>query len=471
MSETKFPNNFPVESELTSTPETDEELEIISMRADLSSDEDHISPESIDSLDYPETSASEDAEVSLETQLAENGVLEAHFPEKISLDSFSRNTDWFNLARKLRQHNRELVKTVVQLEQALAESQEALQNQLMRSRSTETLLAQQSEELNNAQEQITRLFRELEASHQTGQRQQVLIENLSEQFQESQEHIAQLEQEYYLTQEALSQKSQKLEEAEKQTYNLRERLYQQEQQTLQYKSALEALEALEIKAKPPSQPLSQPLETKRKTEETVVPLRANFNSPTPIKPWSSPDSQVPDALKLKLNLKNQEIPPEPPKTAVNSPLPKPVRLPIEPLEERPKPVKPSQPLIQEYPTKPVKPTKASFQLKEEPSNTVAFPLGQEADSDLITATEELLAEVLEASQEPITDYITQEGENIPESIDENHPENFDQWASFTLLEHPEMEYESNYPSPTISVPRRTKKTKSRATVDLPSFLH
>jgi hypothetical protein len=464
MSETNFPNNFPAESEMTLRSQQDEDLEIISMRADLSSeDEEHLSPEMSQSVNVNQSETSENseyAEVSSQTRFTESDIVESQFPEKISLDNFSRNTDWFNLARKLRQHNRELVKTVVQLEQALAESQEALQTQLMRSRSTDTLLAQQSEELNNAQEQITRLFRELEASHQTGQRQQILIDSLSQQFQESQEHIAQLEQEYYLTQETLTQKSQQLEKVQKEAQELRERLYHQEQANRKYKSALEVSETT------PKTEATTP-ETEPKQEETVTPLRPYTTNPTGIKPWSSSDPSGSEALKFRLNLKDQDLTPEL-ESPQPSPIPKPVRLPIEPIEQ--KPSKASRPLIQEYPTKPVQPVVASFDIKEKPLDKIKVSLDEEPDSDLITATEELLAEVLEVSQEESKAYLSEETQEIPESIDENNPEYFDRWESLSLSDHPEMEFAANYPSPTISIQNRPKKPKSRANVDLPSFL-
>lgn len=136
-------------------------------------------------------------------------------------DSFSQNTDWFSLARKLRQHNRDLIKTVVQLEQALADSQEKLQGEIMRSRHTDSLIAQQTAELNSSHQQVTNLFRELEASHQTSQRQQILIEELSDQLQANQEHIAQLERECAIIQQAYHEQAQQLQQSVQEIEELR----------------------------------------------------------------------------------------------------------------------------------------------------------------------------------------------------------------------------------------------------------
>jgi len=46
-----------------------------------------------------------------------------------------------------------------------------------------------------AQDQVRSLFHELEASHKTAQRQEILIETLTAQLESSQERVAQLERE------------------------------------------------------------------------------------------------------------------------------------------------------------------------------------------------------------------------------------------------------------------------------------
>lgn len=145
----------------------------------------------------------------------------------------------FLLAAELRQRNRDLLVRVNHLEKAYAECQEALQAQKVRSQSQETLLAQASEQLKASQEQVTRLFRELESSHQAAQRQQILIETLTQQLENSQERIAQLERECAFTQQRYNEQSHQLFQSENHARELSARLHRQQRQTLQFKAALE----------------------------------------------------------------------------------------------------------------------------------------------------------------------------------------------------------------------------------------
>ncbi|MGA9378627.1 MAG: hypothetical protein WBV73_07635, partial [Phormidium sp.] len=95
-----------------------------------------------------------------------------------------------NLSEALQQQNNNLLSHVQDLERLLDECNRALESQIKRSQTAEIKLAEQSQELGVTQEQLTRLFRELEASHQVAQRQQILIETLNNQSQNSQERVA-----------------------------------------------------------------------------------------------------------------------------------------------------------------------------------------------------------------------------------------------------------------------------------------
>ena len=194
---------------------------------------------------------------------------------------FAKNTDWFALACKLRQRNRELIKTVVQLEQALADSQEQLHSQIMRTRSADTLIARQAEELEKTQEQVSHLFHELEASHQAAQHQQTLIETISEQLEASQEQVAQLERECTLLQQDYNQQAQKLLETGKQVQELRSRLHRQQRYTLQFKAALE--QCLEVPS--PTTAISQQLDGKTSSTALIPAIK-------PIQPWSSSTDEL-----------------------------------------------------------------------------------------------------------------------------------------------------------------------------------
>ena len=193
-----------------------------------------------------------------------------------SSENCTKNIDWHALAHKLRERNRELVKTVVQLEQALTDSQEKLQSQILRTRSGDTLIAQQTEELNTSQEQIAHLCHELETSRQTAQHQQILIETLSNQLEASQEQVAQLERECALLQEDSEQQTEKLSEAEQQVQELLSRLSRQQRYTLQFKAALDR--CLEVPS--PNNAIRQQL-------ERATAIASAIPKAKPIQPWSA----------------------------------------------------------------------------------------------------------------------------------------------------------------------------------------
>ncbi len=202
----------------------------------------------------------------------------------------------------MRQRNRRLLDQVTDLRTALREKQEALHLEQMRSRDREILVAQQSEELNTLQEQLTRLFHALESSHQAAQRQQILIETLSEQLQSSQERVAQLERECALTQQRYNEQSHQLLQAANTCRELRTRLHRQQQQTLQFKTALE--KSLEM-------PSTRP------TIEQQSRHRSGFGAPSvvpkaqPIQPWSAEPEVVEDSLNFA-SLWNRPIQLDPP---------------------------------------------------------------------------------------------------------------------------------------------------------------
>ncbi|HEY9652236.1 MAG TPA: hypothetical protein V6C95_16365, partial [Coleofasciculaceae cyanobacterium] len=151
----------------------------------------------------------------------------------------SKDADWFALVQKMRQRNRHLLEQVAELRQALKEKQEELNTERTRSREHEVIITQQSEDLIAIQGQLGRLFQALESSHQAAQRQQILIETLSEQLQSSQERVAQLERECALVQQGYNEQSHQLLQAANTCRELRTRLHRQQRQTLQFKVALE----------------------------------------------------------------------------------------------------------------------------------------------------------------------------------------------------------------------------------------
>jgi hypothetical protein len=135
--------------------------------------------------------------------------------------------------------NRNLLQQVGQLEQAIRQYQEELQFQQARSQTQESLLFQHKELLKASEDQVNRLFKELESSHQINQRQQILIETLSNQVETAHERLAQIERDCALTQQRYHEQFHQLQQTQTTCEELQIRLERQQQQTLQFKAALE----------------------------------------------------------------------------------------------------------------------------------------------------------------------------------------------------------------------------------------
>ncbi|ACK69502.1 conserved hypothetical protein [Gloeothece citriformis PCC 7424] len=195
-------------------------------------------------------------------------------------EQLTENIDWFTLAHKLGQQNRELLKTVVELEQALAESQHQLQHQKLRAQNAEALLTQQTQQLTQTQGKRTQLIQELEQAQQLAQNQQVFIETLTQQLENTQHQTANLERECAFLKEDNNTKTQKLIFLEEQIQEFRSRLFRQQRYTLQYKAALD-------------QCLNFPL-TEIDNSLTVSSITSKEKS---IQPWSS-NSQTISPLSL-----------------------------------------------------------------------------------------------------------------------------------------------------------------------------
>ncbi|MGK7929715.1 MAG: hypothetical protein AB4290_31475 [Spirulina sp.] len=210
--------------------------------------------------------------------------------------------DWFTLARKLRQRNRELLKKVATLEQALTQTREDLETERRRARQNSLPSSKPDPELLEAQAQIELLFQELEASHHVAQRQHSLIETLTSQLEVAQTHIVQLERECALVRQRYEEQSQLLVQASDNSQQLRDRLSRQQQYTQQFKTALDkylSLPPSSSSAKgfdeseafpgfPPPSPQPSPTRTPEMLSP-APPTPPNFSGsykPKPIQPWS-----------------------------------------------------------------------------------------------------------------------------------------------------------------------------------------
>lgn len=381
-----------------------------------------------------------------------------------------KDADWFALAQKMRQRNRGLLDQVSQLRAALREKQEELHSELMRSQQRESLLTQQTGELNTLQEQLTRMFQTLESSHQASQRQQILIETLSEQLQSSQERVAQLERECALTQQRYNEQSHQLLQAANTCRELRIRLHRQQQQTLQFKAALE--KSLEM---PTSSTLPE-----------IPPLRSGSASPSvfaktqPIQPWSTQLDSVEDQSSID-TLWKRPIMIQPPEGGNLSE--------VEPFEIR-------QPQETDLPSR----------VDSSNQDETAIASSQESINTELELEQQLLAEMnslVEASglsefqsdlaetqaQLPIEPGTSPAQFDNPASspwdIEENRlPENTQEmetevqtlseesWENSVNREPDDSDVmlpQSNWPSPVLYPLRSPKKRKSLAAIELPSF--
>jgi hypothetical protein len=211
---------------------------------------------------------------SIESTVAENALSElpAELPPVEEL---------ITLIQDLNQCNTLLIDRVSQLETDLEQRQAALQAEIQRNQDAPVV----RQELGVAQEQIVQLLNQLEFAYQSGQRQQILVETLTEQLESSQERVAQIERECALAQQRYGEQTQQLIESETACRDLRTRLQRQQRHTLQFKAALEKC----LDVPPPSyealttdpNPLPELVAIPEETAPLLTPKVAR------IQPWSS----------------------------------------------------------------------------------------------------------------------------------------------------------------------------------------
>ena len=401
------------------------------------------------------------------------------------------------------------------------------QSQQIKQRSYEQTahIAQQTQELTTTQEQVVKLFRELENAQQTAQRQQILVETLTTQLEVSQEQVAQLERECAITQQRYSEQTQLVHQTDNACKDLRSRLLRQQRYTMQFKAALDkCLDVPAAKSVANLENLSIEMNVTR-TDSTSHVSDLLTPKAQPVQPWSAqPDFPELDPL-------------EPHSVYIPSPWDEDSELdefedpiaqthddnvlsnaiadqPFEPITV----VTPREPLtvsytIQRSPEPPSDELLPEIQLftpdltsviAEDPSDALTFPAFLETESDLeqkfdhaLQALETLvepfaldseLADLLKDDQE-----ILNEIHAIEESSDSElhlfEPERADldpppassaspfitlqSLGNYDLARQSEPASETpllvNGPSPIVYPLRSSKKLKSLAAVDLPSF--
>lgn len=204
----------------------------------------------------------------------------------------------------IHESNRELVARVADIEAALSECQQKLE-------ATESLLNQRTQELMATQKQVSRLFYKQEVCRQIIQRQEVLVETLTQKWENSQQRQAQLERECAIAQQRYHDRSYQVRELENTCQELRSRLYRQQRQTLQFKAALErclempaGLDRREI-LKEGSMEVAidiPPTATEKSGASVIAHPAASTLMPTldarPIEPWSEKLEKKPQQVKI-----------------------------------------------------------------------------------------------------------------------------------------------------------------------------
>lgn len=401
--------------------------------------------------------------------LQDENLAASELSEALAWQSDTDVAELVTLSEALRNQNNELMAHVEQLEKLLDECHTALQSQMKRTQTAEARVAQQASELQTTQEQISRVFGELEASQQIAHRQQILIETLTQQLQGSQERVAQLERQCALVQQRYNEQTQILLKNETTCQELQDRLQRQQRYTLQFKAALD--KCLEM---PSLKPTVSSAETgEQRTQPNLQPL--NFSS-QPIKPWSAGGTSESDLS----NIENQEAE-LPTGLSANSPA-----------DSAPEILTSSQPELDqdiEYFANPffnipepeitsesdlVLPpsTDTTFDFKEAEESlwkelerltndtvelrNISLPENREvADTSInLPIQQEAIAELAQTEQLPQQEAPLPSPTSSPESI----------IVSATTTGNP-----PNWPSPVVYPQRPTKKIKSLAAIDLPSF--
>jgi hypothetical protein len=141
--------------------------------------------------------------------------------------SQGESTDWLTAVRNLRQSNRKLVEQIEQLESQVIELRSENTSYQERCRMHGLKIVQQEDDLQVARDRVGSLFEQLENSHQIGQRQQVLVETLSQKLEIAQTIVAEIEGENIQLKLLQTDQEQRLHKTEAVAQELYRRLKQQ----------------------------------------------------------------------------------------------------------------------------------------------------------------------------------------------------------------------------------------------------
>jgi DNA repair exonuclease SbcCD ATPase subunit len=137
------------------------------------------------------------------------------------------STDWLTAVRNLRQSNRKLLDQIEAMEAQMAELRNENTTYQERFRSQGLKIVQQDDDLQIARERVGSLFEQLENSHQIGQRQQILVETLSQKLEIAQTIVAEIEGENNQLKQSHGEQEHRLRKTEAVAQELYRRLKQQ----------------------------------------------------------------------------------------------------------------------------------------------------------------------------------------------------------------------------------------------------
>lgn len=215
--------------------------------------------------------------------------------QQAEVEQHSLPDDSTELIQTLQESNQDLIDRVAELEAELDICQKTLQDK-------EAILHQQTQKLALATDQVTRLFGKQELSNQVIQRQQVLVETLTQQWEESQTKTAQMERDCALTQQRYNEQFHELMQTQNTCRDLRSRLHRQQRHTLQFKAALER--ALEMQSQQPSllvkQSQTQPqlMKTVSTTPEIQPTQSKSVSKAPPVQPWSIQSAEEDESVEV-----------------------------------------------------------------------------------------------------------------------------------------------------------------------------
>jgi hypothetical protein len=157
---------------------------------------------------------------------------------KITNESLT-NADWYKIACKIRDQNRELKIQISELEELLSNCQQSANEQIIAVEKKDILIECQQQQITNLNKELSEQINLKKPTNSEEQKLELLIDNLSQELQQVQQQAARLERECSFLQDKYNQQEHLLKQQEKENQELQIRLQRQQRYNLQYKSALD----------------------------------------------------------------------------------------------------------------------------------------------------------------------------------------------------------------------------------------